>query len=99
MHLMFVMPFLTTHGVNGLSVMNKVDNFDVRQCFPEDIMPILFDGVVPCETKRFLKVLIDEKRSLTLKELNHRMESFNYGYLHNKDKPTPIARERMDGGC
>ena len=61
MHLMFVMPFLTTYGVNGISVMNRVDNFDVRQCFPEHIMHILFDGVVPCETPRFLKVLIDEK--------------------------------------
>jgi len=86
----------TTYGVNGLSVMNWVDNFDVCQCFPEDIMHILFGGVVPCETKRFLKVLIDEKRSLTLKELTHRMESFNYGYLHNKDKPTPIARETLN---
>ena len=87
--------FLTTYGVNGLSVMNRVDNFDVCQCFPEHIMHIPFDGVVRYETKRFLKVLIDEKRSLTLKELNHRMESFNYGYLHNKDKPTPIARETL----
>ena len=59
-------------------------------------MHILFDGVVRYETKRFLKVLIDEKRSLTLKELTHRMESFNYGYLHNKDKPTPIARETLN---
>ena len=55
MQLMFVMPFLTTYGVNGLSVMNRVDNFDVRQCFPEHIMHILFDGVVRYETKRFLK--------------------------------------------
>ena len=86
----------TTYGVNGLSVMNGVANFDVCQCFPEDIMHILFEGVVPYETKRFLKVLIDEKRSLTLKELNHRMESFNYGYMHNKDKPTPIARETLN---
>ena len=50
MHLMFVMPFSTTHGVNGLSVMNRLATFDVCQCFPEDIMHIIFDGVVPCET-------------------------------------------------
>ena len=73
--------------------MNRLANFDVCQCFPEDIMHILFDGVLPCETMHFLKVLIDEKWSLTLKELNHQMESFNYDYMHNKDKPTPIARE------
>ena len=76
--------------------MNRVDNFDVRKCFPEDTMHILFDGVVPYETKRFLKMLIDEKRSLTIKELTHRMKSFNYGYLHNKDKLTPIARETLN---
>ena len=41
----------------------------------------------------FFEGLIDEKRSLTL---NHRMESFNYGYMHNKDKPTPIARDTLN---
>ena len=61
MHLMYVMPLSTTYGVNGLSVMNRLANFDVCQCFPEDIMHILFDGVLPCETMHFLKVLIDEK--------------------------------------
>ena len=65
----------TTYGINELSVMNRVTNFDVCQCFPEDIMHILFEGVVPYETKQFLKVLIDEKRGLTLKVLHHRLES------------------------
>ena len=39
---------------------------------------------------------MDEKRCTTLKELSHRMKSFNYGYMHSKDKPTPIARETMN---
>ncbi|XP_015764291.1 PREDICTED: uncharacterized protein LOC107343243 [Acropora digitifera] len=86
----------TTYGVNGLSVMNQVANFDVCQCFPEDIMHILFEGVVPYATKQCLKVLIDEKRCLTLRELNNRLESFNYGYMNNKNKPTPIARETLN---
>lgn len=79
----------TTYGVNGLSVMNQVANFDICQCFPEDIMHILFEGVVPYATKQCLKVLIDEKRCPTLRELNNRLESFNYGYMNNKNKPTP----------
>jgi len=86
----------TTHGVNGLSVMNRVANFHVCRRFPEDIMHILFERVVPYETKQFLKVLIDEKHSLTLKALNHRLESFKYGYMHSKDKPTPITRETLN---
>ena len=59
-------------------------------------MHILFEGVVPYATKQCLKVLIDEKRCLTLRELNNRLESFNYGYMNNKNKPTPIARETLN---
>lgn len=59
-------------------------------------MHILFEGVVPYATKQCLKVLIDEKRCLTLTELNNRLESFNYGYMNNKNKPTPIARETLN---
>ena len=51
----------TTYGVNGCSVVKRVANFDVCRCFPEDIMYILFVGVVPYKTKQFLKVLTDEK--------------------------------------
>ena len=61
------------------------------QCFPEDIMHILFEGVVPYKTK----VLIDEKRGLTLKALNHPLGIFNYGYMHGKDNPKQIAREGL----
>ena len=75
--------------------MNRVDNFDVRQCFPEHIMHILFDGVVRYETKRFLKVLIDEKRSLTLKELTYRMESFNYGSSKGGHPGTDQSESRI----
>ena len=49
----------TMYGFNGLSFMNRVADH-VCQCFPEDIMHILLEGVVPYETKQFLKVLIDE---------------------------------------
>ena len=41
----------TTYGVNGFSVMNQVAKLDVCQCFLEDIMHILFEGVVPYATK------------------------------------------------
>ena len=47
---------------------------------------------MPYKTKQFLKVLTDEKRGLTLKALNHQLESFNYGCVHGKDNPTQIAR-------
>ena len=69
MHFMFMIHFPPHMGLMG-SFMNRVADH-VCQCFSEDIMHILLEGVVPYETKQFLKVLIDETRGLTLKALNH----------------------------
>lgn len=87
----------TTYGVNRLSVLDKVEHFDVCKCMPEDIMHILLEGLVPYETKLMLKQLIDESRCFTLKELNQRIESFDYGYMNKKNKPTAITRETING--
>lgn len=87
----------TTYGINRTSILAKVENFDVCQCFPQDIMHVLFEGVVPLETKLLLRVLIDEKKFLTLSTLNQRMASFNYGYMDCKNQPSQIARETING--
>lgn len=88
--------FFIIYGVNGFSVMNRVVNFDVCQCFFEDIMYIFFEGVVFYEIKQFLKVFIDEKCGLIFKVLNYRLESFNYGYMYSKDKLILIVREILN---
>lgn len=64
---------------------------------PEDIMHVLLEGLVPYETKLMLKKLIDESRCFTLKVLNQRIESFDYGYMNKKNKPTVITRETING--
>ncbi|XP_028419163.1 uncharacterized protein LOC114544868, partial [Dendronephthya gigantea] len=87
----------TTYGVNRLSVLDKVQHFDVCICIPEDIMHIFLDGLVPYETKLMLKYLIDESRCITLKELNRRIENFDYGYMNKKNKPTATNRETING--
>ena len=85
-----------TYGVNGMSVFHQVPHFDVCQCFPEDIMHILFEGCIPYETKRLLKVLIDEVRCITLSEVNARIENFDYGFSEVKNKPNIITRENLN---
>lgn len=85
----------TTYGVNRQSILNGVSYFDVCKCFPEDVMHILLEGVVPYETKLLLKLLIEDK-CLTLNELNSRIESFDYGYMDRRNKPSPITRETMN---
>lgn len=85
----------TTYGINRQSVLFHVQHFDVCKCFPEDAMHVLLEGLVPYETKLLLKVLIGEK-VVTLQELNNRLESFDYGYMDKKDKPTLISRDTMN---
>lgn len=86
----------TTYGVNKKSVLVNVKHFDVCQCFAQDIMHILLEGVVPYETKLLLRFLIDNKRLFTLRDLNRKLDSFEYGYMNSKNKPSPIARETLN---
>ena len=86
----------TRYGVNKKSVLVNVKHFDVCQCFPQDIMHILLEGVVPYETKLLLRFLIDNKRLFTLRDLNRKLDSFEYGYMNSKNKPSPIARETLN---
>lgn len=86
----------TTYGINGRSVLSSMTHFDVCQCFPEDIMHILFEGIVPYETKLFLKYNIDERRCITVRRLNQLIESFDFGYMNRKDQPSPIVRESLN---
>lgn len=86
----------TTYGINGLSVLQSLMHFDVCKCFPEDIMHILFEGIVPYETKLLLKYLIDERRCFTLKRLNQIVESFDFGFTNRKNKPSYITRESLN---
>ena len=69
----------TTYGINGLSILQSIRYFDVCQCFPEDIMHILFEVIVPYEVKLTLKYFINEKRCFTVAQLNELLESFDYG--------------------
>ena len=59
-------------------------------------MHVLLEGLLPYETKLFLKKLIDESRCLTLKDLNQSIESKDYGYMNKKNKPTAIPRETIN---
>ena len=86
----------TTYGINNKSVLCSLAYFDVCKCFPEDIMHILFEGIVPYETKIFLKYMIDERRYITLKHLNQVVDSFDFGYMNKKDRPTPLTRETIN---
>ena len=85
----------TTYGVKKLSVLDKINFFDVCQCLPEDIMHVLYEGVIPYETKNLIR-LLEAEGHVSLQQLNSAIENFDYGYMNAKDKPCPITRETLN---
>lgn len=56
-----------TYSVNKKSILDEIPNFHVANGqMPQDIMHILFKGVVPFEIKLMLKVFIYEKHYFNL---------------------------------
>ena len=68
-----------TYGVNSRSPLSEIHEFSVVDNLPQDIMHILFDGVVPYEMSLMLRNFIGvEKYFITLETLNSRITSFTY---------------------
>ena len=54
---------------------------------PQDVMHILFEGVMPWEVKLMLTTFIEEKHFFALAELNERIRYFPYGRSEARNKP------------
>jgi hypothetical protein len=54
----------------------------------------LFEGVIPYELKLLIQYLVG-KSYLQLDTLNHRLNSFDYGYSELGDKPAPIDEGKI----
>ena len=80
----------TTYGVNFRSPLNELDNFNVVHNLPQDIMHILFEGVVPYEISLMLKSFIQTSKYFSLETLNSRICSFTYTNFEARDIPTPV---------
>jgi hypothetical protein len=50
----------------------------------------LLEGVLPFEMKEMIKVFVNQKKYLTLKELNRRIQLFPYSGPDSRNKPAPI---------
>ncbi len=81
-----------TYGLNYRSPLNKIEHFHVAMSqLPQDIMHVLFEGVIPLEIKLMLRVFIYEKKYFTLNQLNNRIQNFSYGKTESRNKvPKPI---------
>lgn len=88
----------TTYGINYKSALNELDNFHVAgNQLPQDVMHILFEGVVPYEVKNMLIHFIHTKKYFDLEYLNAKILCFPYSRHEIGDKPTPIPQRFTAG--
>ena len=78
-------------GVTGPSRLNELEYFH----YTPDVMHDFLEGICPYELKLVLKVLIQNKKYVTLDTLNEMIRSFNYGFSDSGSKPTEISKSSI----
>ena len=87
--------FSMEYGVNRLSILNEVPQFNLCVCIPHDIMHVLLEGVLPHHCKTLLHYYIIDQRLFTVKHLNEQIKEFKYGYSEKTNAPRQIDGERL----
>ena len=81
--------YSTTFGVNRRSALEDVAHFSVATGLPHDIMHDLLEGCFVYEIKALLSHCFRIKL-FSISCLNERIQSFDFGYSENGNKPTLI---------
>lgn len=77
----------TTYGISYRSPLNDIPGFHAaNNQLPQDIMHVLFEGVVPLELKLMLQEFV-KKKYFDGDFLNSRIENFTYGKKEQRNKP------------
>jgi len=85
----------TKYGVCSESILNSSRYFHVVDGLSPDIMHDVLEGTLQLSLKQLLLYLIQEERLFTVETLNERIQSFDYGQMQAKNKPTPIKHTTL----
>jgi len=88
-----------TYGLNYCSPLNQIEGFHAANGqMPQDIMHVLFEGVLQKEIQLMLKHVIYDEGYFSLSTLNERIENFAYGRVESRNKPTkPFSNAHICG--
>lgn len=84
----------STFGVKKTCLLNELRFFHTSDNYAADIMHDLLEGVVQYELKLVFQYLVN-KKYLSLETLSQRIQSFNYGYIERRNRPSGL---KMDDG-
>ena len=88
----------TTYGINYCSPLNKIEGFHAAGGqIPQDIMHVLFEGVLHLEVQLMLRHFVIVEHFFTLDTLNSRIKSFVYSRKEAKSKPPKSLLPHITG--
>lgn len=88
-----------TYGINYRSPLNSIHNFHVASGqLPQDVMHVLFEGVLIMEMKLLLRQFIYEDKYFDLHTLHSRIAYFTYGRNEARNKPPKTFNETHVNG-
>lgn len=80
----------SAYGVKRDSILNQSAYFHVVDGLDLDVMHDQLEGVLPLTIKMLLNKYIQCDKTLTLKIINERIGSFEYGPADCRNKPSPL---------
>lgn len=84
-----------SYGVCRRSVLCNSRYFHVVDGLPGDAMHDILEGVLQYVCKEMLKEFIFKDKLFTVEQLNERISCFDYGYVNDSNKPSPITRQTL----
>jgi hypothetical protein len=84
-------------GVKNISVLQKINDFDVCTSLLHDPMHVLVEGVCITELKNLLQYATKVKK-IDLAKLNKRILNFEYFFIDKDDKPNSINENHILNG-
>lgn len=87
-----------TYGINYNSPLNQLKGFHVVDQLPQDIMHVLFEGVIPYELSLMLTKFITDQKYFSLERLNDRIACYAYSTQEAKDIPSPVKAQTSTSG-
>lgn len=81
-----------TYGIVEESILNSCRYFHVVDGLVPDIMHDILEGTLQLTLRHLISYFIRDMKYFTLKDLNKRISSFNYGYADSRNKPSEISK-------
>lgn len=86
------------NGIKELCVWNTINSFNITTNFSVDIMHDMLEGVCKFDLGMLLKKMINEFKYFSIDTLNNRIQTFDYGPIDIRNRPTLLSNELLKQG-